>query len=109
MTYPLSATICHSETFSRGTIEKHLARLKAEIAIADQKLVSLNSEWVSCLEEEANLMVVPEINDDSRFKDEAGGLAAEIEAIVREGVANLERMDKVRTSNAKNLNITNKW
>lgn len=55
ISYPLSATLCHSDTLPRATIETHLTDLRKEIASALEEIKVLGEEWDACNQTEAEL------------------------------------------------------
>ncbi|RFU78644.1 flavo [Trichoderma arundinaceum] len=45
LSYPLSTTLCHSNTFPRATIEAHLLAVKEQLKKAESELRELEIEW----------------------------------------------------------------
>lgn len=107
ITYPLSATICHSKRLPKGTIQKHLSLLQAKISTAEEELQSLNKEWISCTEQQAEILEVSASEDDSNVKENMEVLISEIDGIVRDRTAHIEQMDKVRGPPTRYLTKTN--
>ncbi|KAF4984713.1 hypothetical protein FZEAL_154 [Fusarium zealandicum] len=65
--YPLSATLCYSDDFSRATIATHLGNLNKDIAKAKEELDRLSEEWDACYQDEVDAWkAMNEQLDDNR-------------------------------------------
>ncbi|KAI5457503.1 hypothetical protein BGZ63DRAFT_79981 [Mariannaea sp. PMI_226] len=49
ISYPLGATLCHSDDFPRASIRDHLANVKNDILSAKDDLQALATEWEACI------------------------------------------------------------
>lgn len=99
ITYPLSATLCHSENYRRASIAAHLDTLQSQLAAAEGELDALNGEWVACVQEEQRIYNELGSERASRTGSPAGGsevpgLTNQIDEIVADTKKALDQIEQ---------------
>ncbi|KAG5949909.1 hypothetical protein E4U53_005648 [Claviceps sorghi] len=87
ISYPLSATLCRSETFASASLGRHIHTLHKRLSAAEAELGRLNEEWERCAGEETLLLSqragAAGGEDNRAAKKKTGELMARIDDIVR--------------------------
>ncbi|KAL7796109.1 hypothetical protein V8C37DRAFT_400566 [Trichoderma ceciliae] len=99
LSYPLSTTMCHSNTFRRATIEAHLTDIKERLKKAENELCCLENEWQEsvCLEEKLRQELLDmERNTGLNEVDhsKATSMKEDIERIVADNIQALQDIEE---------------
>ncbi|KAF4453663.1 hypothetical protein F53441_3672 [Fusarium austroafricanum] len=113
ITYPLYATLCHSENHPRANVAVHLNGLKRDIAAAREEILRLEIDWDACCEAEAEAWKA--INEELGGKGHgsidkeavkvAKEFKAEAEAIVAEKCQLIDELDMEIKAELKNQTL----
>lgn len=97
ISYPLSATLCHSENKPRATIANHLSMLHEELTSASDKLRSLHSEWQNCVmsQHEAWQELSSPVSEVRKREIGFGEYEKEAKAVARAADQDLDALDTV--------------
>ncbi|GAB0139065.1 hypothetical protein EsDP_00007281 [Epichloe bromicola] len=95
ISYPLSATLCHSRSFPSASIGRHVRALNKKLSAAETELSRLNEEWKRCTEEEAMILAERVVGADAGAKKKMDGLVESIEDIVRTRGDEIDELDQV--------------
>ncbi|KAG6017586.1 hypothetical protein E4U41_004175 [Claviceps citrina] len=95
ISYPLSATLCQSETFPSASLGRHLRTLSKKLSAAETELDRLDEEWKRCVAEEARILSERVDGEDGgAAKKKMGELVASIDDIVRRRADEIDVLDE---------------
>ncbi len=95
ISYPLSATLCHSDKQPRATIAEHLATLHGELASAGDKLRALQADWQECVmsQQEAWQELNSPSNDFENSTVDFNEYKKKVKAVARAANQDLDALD----------------
>ncbi|KAM0256591.1 hypothetical protein ACHAQJ_004878 [Trichoderma viride] len=98
LSYPLTATLCRSESFPSTTIEAHLASVRGQLREAESKVRSLQVEWEENfrLEEKFRLELVSMEKHSGQNVDHSkmASLKEEVEQLVADNTQALNEIEE---------------
>ncbi|KAG6013979.1 hypothetical protein E4U43_007026 [Claviceps pusilla] len=99
ISYPLSATLCQSETFPSASLARHVRTLHKRLSVAEAELARLNDEWKRCAAEEAQILsdragASAEKEDGGATKKKMEELVARIDDIVQRRTGEIEELNE---------------
>ncbi|GAO19369.1 hypothetical protein UVI_02045540 [Ustilaginoidea virens] len=93
--YPLSATVCHSESLPRASIAKHIRTLQKRLSAAEDELEKLNEEWKACIAEEVRILTCKRNDGDDQAECLKEKYLREVDDIVAKKTSEINELDRV--------------
>lgn len=101
ISYPLSATLCHTDTLPQATIATHLSNLKHQVASAMEEMKDLGDEWEACAQAEVDawkeLTEARPVGVDAETARMMAAFKKDAKNIVDEKCKLLSKLDQVRS------------
>lgn len=92
--YPLSATVCHSESLPRASIAKHIRTLQKRLSAAEDELEKLNEEWKACIAEEVRILTCKRNDGDDQAECLKEKYLREVDDIVAKKTSEINELDR---------------
>ncbi|QUC23408.1 uncharacterized protein UV8b_07649 [Ustilaginoidea virens] len=92
--YPLSATVCHSESLPRASIAKHIRTLQKRLSAAEDELEKLNEEWKACIAEEVRILTCKRNDGDDQAECLKEKYMREVDDIVAKKTSEINELDR---------------